>query len=139
MKNCIYFLLFPLLLGCSEPEDITNRAFLLTGENSKSWQLTTINVNGGADKIPLDCESDDVETFHANNSYIYSHGNKSCSNQGNKNGKWNLNDDFITLDINYNDDSYLPNQFKIVHLDESKLVLEQIVFDKVLLTYLLVD
>ena len=139
MKKYFYVFLLPLFFACSQTEDISNRAFLLSDENSKSWQLTTINVNGGEDKIPLDCESDDIETFHANNSYTYSHGNKGCSNQGNKNGRWSLNDDFITLTISFNDDSYLPNQYKIVHLDEVKLVLEQEVFDKVLLTYQLVD
>ena len=139
MKKPFFFLFIMLIYACDNTEDISNRAYLLSGESTKSWQLTTINVNDGEDKVPISCESDDVETFHANHSYIYSHGNKSCSNQGNKNGKWTLNDDFISLTIDYNDDSYLPNQYKIISLDENKLILEQTVFDKVILTYQLVE
>lgn len=123
--------------ACKQEEDISNRAFILSGESSKSWQVVAIQQDG-KEGIPLNCQSDDVETFFVDQQYTYGHGNKSCSNDANLDGKWSISDDFKSITISYNDDSYFENTYQIISLSEELMVLEQNSFYSTRYTYNLV-
>ncbi|MFW5759818.1 MAG: lipocalin family protein [Cyclobacteriaceae bacterium] len=136
MKKLFVFILFTSFFGCKQ-EDISNRAFLLSGESSRSWQIIAI-IQDGKEGIPLDCQSDDVETFYDNSGYVYGHGSKSCSNQSNMDGTWTISEDFKSITISYHDESYFANTYQIIHLSDQKMVLGQNSFYSTQYTYKLV-
>jgi len=126
------------IFACSQEEDISNRSFLLSGENSKSWQVIAIKQEG-KEGIPVSCEADDVETFFHNANYSYGHGSKSCNNDSNLDGTWVISEDFKSITITYNDDSYFATTYTIVSLNNEEMILEQNSFFNTQYTYQLVE
>lgn len=108
MKKLFLFIIISAFFFTSCKKDKNKNDCSLTEANLVgSYKITSVKYKASASSPEIDysnqffdeaCQKDDITTFNADHTYIYSDAGTACSPKGDDNGTWTLTNNVVSVD-----------------------------------------